>query len=574
MAPMALDPSPNGTYANGSARAPVGANGSAAVAIVDPTAARRPTDSVKVESDKLTYTDDAMVAKYTFHSAHVQREGETYKVKPIEQPFELKTVRKVPKTGLMLVGLGGNNGTTLSATVLANKHNISWNTKEGTQTPNYIGSLVRASTLRLGQDEEGKDVFVPFSDVVPMVHPNDLVVGGWDISSLPLDKAMRRAKVLDYDLQRQLVPYMQELKPLPSILYPTFINANQDERADNLVGGNDKAKHLEHIRADIRNFKQQNGLDQVIVLWTANTERYAAIVPGVNDTADNLLKAVENSHEEIAPSTIFAIASILEGVPYINGAPQNTFVPGCIELAERHKAFIGGDDFKSGQTKVKSVLAEFLVNSGIKPLSIASYNHLGNNDGKNLDASSGGELQFKSKEISKSSVVDDMVAANRLLYKPILESPHGEKAVAKGDKARDTEHPDHCIVIKYMPAVGDNKRALDEYYSEIMMGGRNTLNIFNECQDSLLATPLIIDLCLLAELCTRVTYRTAPDAEFEKMYSVLGLLSFMLKAPLTKPGVDVINSLGRQRAALEAFLKACIGLQPGSDLLNLSQMHA
>ncbi|KAM0790873.1 Myo-inositol-1-phosphate synthase [Microbotryomycetes sp. NB124-2] len=571
---MALDPSPNGSaYTNGTARA--SPNGSAAVAIVDPTAARRPVESVQVvDSPNLTYTEDALLAKYTFHSAQVKKEGDTYKVKPVEQPFELKTVRKVPKTGLMLVGWGGNNGTTLSATILANKHNISWNTKEGTQTPNYIGSLVRGSTLRLGSDEQGKDVFVPFSDVLPMVHPNDLVVGGWDISGLPLDKAMRRAKVLDWDLQRQLVPHMQELKPLPSILYPTFINANQDERADNVIGGSDKAKHLEHIRADIRNFKQQNGLDQVIVLWTANTERYANIIPGVNDTADNLLKAVEQSHEEVAPSTIFAIASILEGVPYINGAPQNTFVPGCIELAERHRAFIGGDDFKSGQTKVKSVLAEFLVNSGIKPLSIASYNHLGNNDGKNLDASSGGELQFKSKEISKSSVVDDMVAANRLLYKPVLESPHGEAAVAKGDKSRATEHPDHCIVIKYMPAVGDNKRALDEYYSEILMNGRNTLNIFNECQDSLLATPLIIDLCLLAELITRVTYRSSSDAEFEQMYSVLGLLSFMLKAPLVKPGVDVINSLSRQRAALEAFLRACIGLQPSSDLLTFTQMKA
>lgn len=70
------------------------------------------------------------------------------------------------------------------------------------------------------------------------------------------------------------------------------------------------------------------------------------------------------------------MASILEGAPYINGAPQNTFVPGCIELAEKHRAFIGGDDFKSGQTKIKSCLAEFLVWSGIKPLSIASYNHL------------------------------------------------------------------------------------------------------------------------------------------------------------------------------------------------------
>ena len=84
-------------------------------------------------------------------------------------------------------------------------------------------------------------------------------------------------------------------------------------------------------------------------------------------------------------------------------------------------------------------------------------------------------------------------------------------------------------MIKYLPAVGDDKRALDEYNSEIMMGGRNTLNIFNECQDSLLATPLIIDLVLLAELLTRVTYRSTPEAEFENMYSVLGLLSYMLK---------------------------------------------
>lgn len=105
---------------------------------------------------------------------------------------------------------------------------------------------------------------------------------------------------------------------------------------------------------------------------------------GVNDTAENLLKAIEEGHSEIAPSTIFAVASILEKAPFINGSPQNTFVPGAIELAEKHHAFIGGDDFKSGQTKMKSALVDFLINAGIKVTSIASYNHLGNNDGKNL----------------------------------------------------------------------------------------------------------------------------------------------------------------------------------------------
>jgi len=248
-----------------------------------------------------------------------------------------------------------------------------------------------------------------------------------------------------------------------------------------------------------------NNLDKVIVLWTANTERYAEIIEGVNDTAENLLNAIKNSHEEVSPSTVFAVACILDKVPFINGSPQNTFVPGAIDLAEKHNSFIGGDDFKSGQTKMKSALVDFLINAGIKLTSIASYNHLGNNDGKNLSS----QKQFRSKEISKSNVVDDMVAANTVLYKP-------------------GEHPDHCVVIKYMPAVGDDKRALDEYYGEIFLGGHQTISIFNVCEDSLLASPLIIDLVIVAEMMTRIQWK-AEGKDYAGFHPVLSVLSFMLK---------------------------------------------
>lgn len=159
-------------------------------------------------------------------------------------------------------------------------------------------------------------------------------------------------------------------------------------------------------------------------------------------------------------------------------------MPGAIELVEKLGAFIGGDDFNSGQTKMKSALVDFLINAGIKLMSIASYNHLGNNDGKNLSS----YKQFRSKEISKSTVVDDMVEANTLLYK-------------------EGEHPDHTVVIKYMPAVGDNKRALDEYHAEIFMGGHQMISIFNVCEESLLASPLIIGLVLVAEMMTRIQWR-------------------------------------------------------------------
>lgn len=93
-----------------------------------------------------------------------------------------------------------------------------------------------------------------------------------------------------------------------------------------------------------------------------------------------------------------------------------------------------GDDMKTGQTKLKSVMADFLITSGLKLTAVASYNHLGNNDGLNLDC----YKCFRSKEITKASVIDDIVSNNPILYP-------------------SEEHPDHLVVIKYVPSVGDSK---------------------------------------------------------------------------------------------------------------------
>ncbi|CAJ2503110.1 Uu.00g105040.m01.CDS01 [Anthostomella pinea] len=505
-----------------------------------------------VNSPNVTYTNNEILSKYTYRTTSVAQDPNgKYVATPQETLYDFKVDRKVPKTGMMLVGWGGNNGTTVTAGIIANRRGLVWETREGPRTANYYGSVVMGSTMKLGTEPKTmKEVNIPFHDVLPMVHPNDLVIGGWDISGMNLAEAMNRAAVLEPTLKEQVKKEMTQMVPLPSIYYPDFIAANQEDRADNLIDGSKACvAHVEKIRQDIRDFKSQNNVDKVIVQWTANTERYADLVPGVNDTADNLLKAIEKGHEEVSPSTVFAVACILEDAPFINGSPQNTFVPGAIELAEKHGAFIGGDDFKSGQTKMKSALVDFLISAGIKLTSIASYNHLGNNDGKNLSS----QRQFRSKEISKSSVVDDMVEANNVLYKP-------------------GEHPDHTVVIKYMPAVGDNKRALDEYYAEIFMGGHQTISIFNVCEDSLLASPLIIDLVLLAEMMTRIQWRAransaeAESAEFKGFHSVLSILSYMLKAPLTPPGTPVINSLAKQRAALTNIFRACVGLEPESDM--------
>lgn len=223
---------------------------------------------------------------------------------------------------------------------------------------------------------------------------------------------------------------------------------------------------------------------------------------------------------------------------------------------------------------MKSVLVDFLVGAGLKPTSIVSYNHLGNNDGMNLSApqvgcnrampciqllqvrcnapvaslarlvvqvpyncrklmcaargwtpiaaalSTAGHVDsaglpiptlcyalqtFRSKEISKSNVVDDMVASNSILYE-------------------QGEHPDHVVVIKYVPYVGDSKRAMDEYTSEIFLGGKNTIVLHNTCEDSLLAAPIILDLIILAELITRIELKKDGEKAFHGFHPVAGML--------------------------------------------------
>lgn len=399
-----------------------------------------------------------------------------------------------------------------------------------------------ASTVKLGNDQMGNAVHTPISNMLPMVHPNDIVWGGWDINNMNLGDAMKRSKVLDYDLQRQLYPHMKDIVPLPSAYFPDFIASNQEDRANNVLTGT-KQEQMDQLRKNIRDFKAANNLDKVIILWTANTERFANVEEGVNDRASSLLSSIKRNESEISASTVFAVASILEGCTFINGSPQNTFVPGVVELARQHRVFLAGDDFKSGQTKMKSVLVDFLVSAGIKPVSIVSYNHLGNNDGKNLSAPN----QFRSKEISKSNVVDDMVASNNILFE-------------------QDEHPDHVVVIKYVPYVADSKRAMDEYSSEIFMGGKNTIVMHNTCEDSLLATPLIYDLVILGELCERITMRKEGTEPWEAFHPVLSLLSYMLKAPLVPNGAPVVNALFAQRQAIINILRACLGLAPENHM--------
>lgn len=227
--------------------------------------------------------------------------------------LRIRTGRKVPKLGLMLVGWGGNNGSTLTAALEANRRQLQWRKRTGIQKANWYGSITQASTVLLGSDESGQDVYAAMRDLLPMVNPDDIMVDGWDISSWNIAEAMRRAQVLDVELQDQLYDDLSKLKPRPSIYDPDYIAANQSERANNLILGTKYEQYLQ-IRKDIRDFKMTKQLDCVIVLWTANTERFSDVRKGLNTNMQELMASLQANDSEISPSTIFAMASIDEGV--------------------------------------------------------------------------------------------------------------------------------------------------------------------------------------------------------------------------------------------------------------------
>jgi len=208
-----------------------------------------------VNSPNVTYSDDHIKSKYVYRTTAVTKSADgKLTATPKETTYDFKVGRKVPRTGIMLVGWGGNNGSTVTAGIIANRRGLVWDTKEGRQAANYYGSVIMGSTIKLGSDAAtNEEINIPFHDVLPMVHPNDIVVGGWDISGMNIAAAMDRAQVLEPTLKALVHKEMSLMKPLPSIYYPDFIAANQEDRADNILPGSKASMdHVEQIRSDIR----------------------------------------------------------------------------------------------------------------------------------------------------------------------------------------------------------------------------------------------------------------------------------------------------------------------------------
>lgn len=518
-------------------------------------------------------------AAYNTASTSVSRREGVTRVAAKNESFVFKTNILPQRVGVMLVGLGGSNGSTLVAGLVANKHKLAWREKTGLKTANLLGSVVANACTAIGAVgmSATDTVYVPFRSLAPFPDPTEIYLSGWDISSKNLYEAQVEACVLQPELLDQLKPDLETRKPYPAVSYGSWLASTQEERADNLVPVDKETTYrniVDTLRSHIREFKRINGLTssdgpaQTLVLWTASTERCCdeELIVKHLPTKDKLLKELSSavnpgSSEYLAPSLLYAVAAVEEGCTYLNGAPQNTLVPGLQEYARSLGCLLAGDDFKTGQTKFKSFLTDMLVGSGLRVRAITSYNHLGNNDGRNLSQ----EKQFRSKEISKTAVIDDIIDKAPLLY-------------SRDRQGQVDPSIDHTVVIKYVPHVGDSKRALDEYVSDIFMNGSSTISIYNTCEDTLLAVPIMVDMICFAALLANVevahiaesqapvkcvTKELVSKLNFKPVSNLMPVMSLFFKAPLprTADRSDVVNAFAAQRAAIEDFVRAIAGLQ-------------
>ena len=275
------------------------------------------------------------------------------------------------------------------------------------------------------------------------------------------------------------------------------------------------------VMDDITTFKKEKNLSRVVMIWCGSTEIYQEIVPGVHDSIENFEKALKASHPAIAPSMIYAYAALKLGYSFLNGAPNLCLdIPALQMLADEKKACIGGKDFKSGQTLMKTILGPGLKARMIGVDGWYSTNILGNRDGEVLDDPE----SFKTKEKSKLSVLDSIFQPE--LYPELYK--------------------DYCHVVRinYYPPRGDNKEGWDNIDISGWLDYKMQIKIDFLCRDSILAAPIALDLVLFTDLAQRAG-----------LYGNQEWLSFYWKSPMHPEDREPVHDLFIQSMKLRNTLR-------------------
>ncbi|MDH4219779.1 MAG: inositol-3-phosphate synthase [Candidatus Aminicenantes bacterium] len=425
----------------------------------------------------------------------------------------MTTKKPTGKLGVLLPGLGAV-ATTFIAGIMA--------IKKGIARP--FGSLTQLGTIRLGKRTDKRVPMI--KDFVELADLNDLVFGGWDIFTDDVYKAALNAGVLNKELLDQVKKDVEPITPWKAVFdqkYVKKLHGEHVKRADT------KYDYAQMLIEDIQKFKKEQNLDRLVTIWCASTEIYMKRDP-VHQTLESLEKAMKENHPAIAPSMIYAYASIAAGVPFANGAPNLTVdIPAMVEFSREKGVPIAGKDFKTGQTLMKTILAPGLKARLIGLNGWFSTNILGNRDGEVLDDPE----SFKTKEESKLGVLEYILQPE--VYPELYKNLY------------------HKVRINYYPPRGDNKEGWDNIDIFGWLGYPMQIKIDFLCRDSILAAPLVLDLALFLDLAQRCG-----------MKGIQEWLSFYFKSPMCAPELYPEHDLFIQLMKLKNTLRYI----KGEDLIT------
>ncbi len=423
------------------------------------------------------------------------------------------------KLGIMVVGCGAVSTTFITGVLM---------TRKGLAKP--VGSMTQYDKIRIGRGADKK--YMSYGDIVPLTKLEDIEFATWDVYPQNAYQAAMYAEVLK---EKDINPVRDELEKIVPLKAAFDKNYAKRLDGDNVKDCKTRWEMVEALREDIRKFKAEKNCARIVVIWAASTEIYVPVDENVHGTLDALEKAMkEDDREHIAPSMCYAYAALTEGAPFIMGAPNTTVdIPAMWELAEKTKMPISGKDFKTGQTLVKSGFAPII---GTRCLGLSGWfstNILGNRDGLVLDE----PANFRTKEVSKLSTLETILKADE---QPDLYTDYY-----------------HKVRINYYPPRNDNKEGWDNIDIFGWMGYPMQIKINFLCRDSILAAPLLLDLCLLSDLAARAG-----------RYGIQRFLSFYLKSPMHDytVGEEAVNNLYQQYTMLKNAIREMGGYEADEEI--------
>lgn len=385
------------------------------------------------------------------------------------------------RIGVCIIGLNGAVATTLTAGVALMRKGL-------VPRRGMITECSEFSALRLANLDE-------------------MVFGGWGLNPEDSYSAALKHEVVRKDLLDQVREELVQLKPWPAVVSTNFL---QSWSGQHRVVAKTVRDELLQIEKDLLTFKATHKLERVVMVNLASTEKYCE-VQDVHRTVEAFEAGLDANDDRISPAMKYFYVACKMGVPHVNFTPSLTKIPALEQLAENCGVPIAGEDGKTGQTLLKTVLAPSFALRDLHVDGWFSTNILGNNDGLVLND----PASNKTKILSKQKVLDSILGY------------HVE---------------DHQVHIHYYRPRGDAKEAWDNIDISGFLGEKMQIKVDFLCKDSILAAPLVLDLVRLVDCAKRVGEKGTQRQ-----------LSMFFKAPYHREGEQPVHDFFKQADLLKKW---------------------